>query len=216
MAGRPSAARGLHVMPMFVKQWQRGFAHSRPGSCTPSSGNGTRLDRRYVRQQNHSPEVEQPSGHPAPWRARLARKWPATVADRPMPTHGLQGPPPQPTQPGRDPARPPCAVRQRPAPSDPTPRNLKSCRCDELPASSASRGRRRSIYGRGWGSALRAAGTHTAGRPSGDVGVHGIASVREAVARRVSQFRGPGQLHSEQRNRHPYVRSSGSRTTRRR
>jgi hypothetical protein len=52
-----------------------------------------------------------------------------------MPTQGLQGPPPQPTQPLTDPSVTSVRVRKSPAPSELAPRNLKNCLRDERRAS---------------------------------------------------------------------------------
>jgi len=49
--------------------------------------------------------------------------------------HGLHGPPPQPMQPATAPIDTPVLVRNSPVPSELTPRNLKNCRLDDLPAS---------------------------------------------------------------------------------
>jgi hypothetical protein len=87
-----------------------------------------------VWQQNHSPEVWHPGPHPPPsWHVLHGN--PASEQIGPMPTHGLQGPPPQPTQPWIAPSETFVPVRKSPVPSELTPRNLKNCRLDDLPAS---------------------------------------------------------------------------------
>jgi hypothetical protein len=53
----------------------------------------------------------------------------------PMPTHGLHGPPPQPTQPETAPRETLVRVRNRPVPSEPAAMNLKNWRRDERRAS---------------------------------------------------------------------------------
>src|SRR5262245_47977221 len=52
-----------------------------------------------------------------------------------MPTHGLHGPPPQPTQKVAAPSETPVPVRKSPVPSEPAPRSLKNWRRDERWAS---------------------------------------------------------------------------------
>ena len=83
-----------------------------------------------LRQQNHSPEVWQAAGQPAP-SAQVLHGKPAFVQIGPTPTHGLHGPPPQPTQPATEPRETSVRVSQSPAPSEPAPRNLKNCRREE-------------------------------------------------------------------------------------
>jgi hypothetical protein len=116
-------------MPMFSKQWQLRFAQ--PGGQLHS-------EQRYrhparpppVKQQNHSPDVWQPAGQPAP-SAHVLHGKPAAVQIGPTPTHGLQGPPPQPTHPVTDPSETSVRVSHSPAPSEPAVRNLKNWRRDE-------------------------------------------------------------------------------------
>jgi hypothetical protein len=84
-------------------------------------------------QQNHSPLVVQPSGQPPPAEHGLhgivAHCWNGEA-------HGLQGPPPQPTQKGtKAPAETPVRVSARPAPSEVIPRKLKNWRREDLRAS---------------------------------------------------------------------------------
>ena len=89
-----------------------------------------------VTQQNHSPPVEQPSGQPPPsWQDLQGYGGFMFVQIGPMPTHGLQGPPPQPTHPETEPSETPVRVRYRLAPSEPAVRNLKNCRREERRAS---------------------------------------------------------------------------------
>ena len=127
---------------MSVKQWQLRFAH--PGGQLHSEQRKRQPTRPLVRQQNHSPDVWQPSGHPAPC-AQVLHGKPAAVQIGPTPVQGLQGPPPQPTQPATAPIETPVRVRKRPAPSELTPRNLKNWRLDDLPASLRAASEVRSI-----------------------------------------------------------------------
>jgi hypothetical protein len=92
-----------------------------------------------VIQQNHSPEVVQSVGQPPPCAQVLqvkrlgdARSSQRIAGEK----QGLQGPPPQPTQPpDTDPSETFVRVRNKPAPSEPAPRNLKNWRREDLPAS---------------------------------------------------------------------------------
>jgi hypothetical protein len=159
---------------MFVKQWQEGFAH--PPGQLHSEQRKRQPTRPLVRQQNHSPPVEHPSGHPPPCTHVLQRKaplvtWSQTPAGE---LHGLHGPPPQPTQPWIAPSETFVPVRKRPAPSEPTPRNLKNCRLDDFPASLRAAAAVRSIYDARFG--IGASGGHVHGwSPECSRGVHGIA-----------------------------------------
>lgn len=85
-----------------MKQWQEVFAH-------PLGQLHSEQRMRHtvpVMQQNHSPLVLQPSGQPPPCWQVLQGYGVGTmfVQIGPMPTHGLQGPPPQPTQPATEPS----------------------------------------------------------------------------------------------------------------
>jgi hypothetical protein len=117
---------------MSVKQWQLRFPQ--PGGQLHSEHRKRQPTRPLVRQQNHSPDVWHSAGHPAPC-AHVLQGKPAAVQIGPTPTHGLHGPPPQPTQPATAPIETPVRVRKRPVPSELTPRNLKNCRLDDFPAS---------------------------------------------------------------------------------
>ena len=119
---------------MSVKQWQDMSVQSWFGPQLHSEQRKRQPTRPVVKQQNHSPEVRQPSGQPAPCWQVLHGK-PASVQIGPTPVHGLQGPPPQPTQPETAPSETPVRVRKSPVPSELTPRNLKNWRLDDLPAS---------------------------------------------------------------------------------
>ncbi len=124
----PECGLGTHGMLIRVKQWQQpsGHEHSeqRWRQTVP------------VRQQNHSPEVEQPTGQPpASWHGLQGRFGRLAHSGCGEP-HGLQGPPPQPEQPPTAaPSETPVRVSQRPVPSEPAPRSLKNCRRDERRAS---------------------------------------------------------------------------------
>src|SRR5262245_53457377 len=152
---------------MFVKQRHEGFEHE-PAGQLHSEHRKRHPTRPVVRQQNHSPEVMQPSGHPPPCWQLLQTYWPP-VTDSHWPTgepQGLQGPPPQPTQPWIAPSETFVPVRKSPVPSEPTPRNLKNCLLDDFPASLRAAADVRSTRRRGSGAGLRPAGTCTAGRRS--------------------------------------------------
>ena len=114
---------GWQGIPRFVKQEQLGLVHP-PGQLHSEQR------RRHcvaVMQQNHSPDVEQPSGHPPPcWQGLHGNcsvgAWPQGGA----PTQGLQGPPPQPTQPEADPSETSARVKNKPVPSALAVRSLKN------------------------------------------------------------------------------------------
>ena len=187
---------------MFVKQWHEGFPQ--PPGQLHSEQRKRHPTRPLVRQQNHSPPVEQPSGQPPPCWQVLHVKLPGTFSQISAgEKHGLQGPPPQPTQPWTAPSETPVRVRKSPAPSDPTPRNLKNCRLDDFPASFLAAADVRSIYGARLGiGALR--GGHAHGwSPEWRRGVHGIAVFVKQWHAGSLQFPFGPQLHSEQRNRQP-------------
>ncbi|MEK6275122.1 MAG: hypothetical protein AABM30_07260 [Actinomycetota bacterium] len=85
-----------------MKQWHDVFAH--PLGQLHSE---QRMRQGVpVRQQNHSPLVLQPAGQPPPcWQVLHGYDVGCmSVQIGPMPTHGLQGPPPQPTQPATEPS----------------------------------------------------------------------------------------------------------------
>ena len=126
----------MQGMLSIVKQWQARLLH-------PLGQLHSEQRCRHtvpVWQQNHSPEVLQPTGQPPPSRQVLQGYAPAgltcshtTTGDQ----QGLQGPPPQPTQPDPsiDPTETPVLVRNKPVPREPAARNLKNCRRDERRAS---------------------------------------------------------------------------------
>lgn len=113
----------MHGIAVSVKQWhvcsalQPPHEHSEQRILQPT--------RPLVRQQNHSPVVVQPSGQPPPWTHVLQVKPMFSQSPRGE-KQGLQGPPPQPMQPSVAPSETPVRVRKSPAPSEPTPRNLKN------------------------------------------------------------------------------------------
>jgi hypothetical protein len=118
-----------------VKQWQAGLLQ-------PFGQLHSEQRCRHtvpVRQQNHSPDVEQPGGQPPPsWQVlhgyggwRLSQR----IAGE---KHGLHGPPPQPTQEVTAPRETFVRVSQRPVPSEPAAMNLKNCLRDERRASSCA------------------------------------------------------------------------------
>src|SRR6266576_6479146 len=188
---------------MSVKQWHDGFAQ--PAGQLHSEQRNRHPTRPVVRQQNHSPPVEQPSGHPAPWTHVLHGYWPP-VTESQMPAgdpHGLHGPPPQPTQPWIAPSDTFVPVRKSPVPSDPTPRNLKSCVLDDFPASFLAAADVRSIYGARLGIGASTGGHVHGCSPEWRRGVHGIAVFAKQWHAGSLQVPSGPQLHSEQRNRHP-------------
>ena len=114
--------------------------------------------------------------------------------------HGLQGPPPQPTQPVVAPSETSVPVRKRPAPSEPAPRNLKNWRRDERWASFRATTSVRFIYAARLPILGSFSDTHVQGRsPEWGLGWHGIG--RSMKQRQ--QPCGLGHEHSEQRKRHP-------------
>ena len=120
-----------------MKQWQEGFAQ--PLGQLHSEQRIRQPGRVWVWQQNHSPPVLQPTGQPpACWQV-LQGKFPLAFSrlsqSGPIPTHGLQGPPPHPTHPVTEPSVTSVRVRKRPAPSEVALRNLKNCLRDERRAS---------------------------------------------------------------------------------
>ena len=122
--------------------------------------------------------------------------------------HGLHGPPPQPTQPWIAPSETFVPVRNSPAPSDPTPRNLKNCRLDDFPASLRAAADVRSIYAR-LGIGASTGGQAHGWSPEWRRGVHGIAVFVKQWQAGSLQFPFGPQLHSEQRKRQPTRRSGG-------
>jgi hypothetical protein len=119
-------------MAVIVKQWQLGFAHPLGQLHSEQRWRHTVP----VTQQNHSPPVEQPSGQPPPsWQGLQGNGGLRFVQNGPTPTHGLHGPPPQPTQPETEPSETPVRVRYRLAPSEPAVMNLKNCLREERRAS---------------------------------------------------------------------------------
>jgi hypothetical protein len=129
-----------------VKQWQDGLLqpagqlHSEQRKRHPWRGPP-------VRQQNHSPPVLHPSGQPPPFWQVLQGYCPlVTLSQTPAgEKQGLQGPPPQPTQPVTAPSETSVPVRKRPAPSEPAVRSLKNCRREERRASDRAVSRVRSM-----------------------------------------------------------------------
>ena len=124
----------MQGMLSIVKQWQAELLH-------PLGQLHSEHRCRHtvpVWQQNHSPEVLQPTGQPPPW-AQVLQGYAVGLSWSQSPTgdqQGLQGPPPHPTQPPEtDPAETPVLVRNSPVPSEPAAMNLKNCRRDERRAS---------------------------------------------------------------------------------
>ena len=113
------------------KQWQHqgGQLHSEQRKRHPT--------RPELRQQNHSPEVVHPTGHPPPCAQVLHVNVPPLTCSQvgTGEKQSLHGPPPHPTHPFTDPSDTPVRVRKRPAPSEPAPIHLKNCRRDDFPAS---------------------------------------------------------------------------------
>jgi len=148
----------------LVKQWQEPLPQ-------PAHSHSEHLKRQptrpLVRQQNHSPVVVQPSGHPPPCTHVLHEKPMFSQTCRGEP-HGLHGPPPQPMQPSTAPSDTPVLVRKRPAPREVAPSTLKSCRRDDRFARECAARRVRSISSApGSGSEPVPEGTRTVGHPSG-------------------------------------------------
>jgi hypothetical protein len=114
----------------------------------------------------------------------------------------LHGPPPQPTHPWIAPSETFVPVRKSPAPSEPTPRNLKNCRLDDFPASLRAAADVRSIYEARLGIGASTGGHVQGWSPECSRGVHGTAMF--VKHRHDGLAHDPaGQLHSEQRKRHP-------------
>ena len=134
-------------------------------------------------------------------RAGLAREA-DVLADRPGATHGLHGPPPQPTQPPTDTERD-ARAREQEARSERSggPRNLKNCRRDDRFARQCAARRVRSISAPGSGSE-RSGGQAHGWSPECSRGVHGIGRFVKQWHDGLLHSRRP-QLHSEQRKRQP-------------
>jgi hypothetical protein len=117
-------------MLSIVKQWQAELLHP-PGQLhSEQRCRQIPPPAPSVKQQNHSPEVLQPTGQPPPW-AQVLQGYAVGLSWSQSPTgdqQGLQGPPPQPTHwpPSIDPAETPVLVRNRPVPSEPAAMNLKN------------------------------------------------------------------------------------------
>ena len=124
----------MHGMARFEKQWQAGSLQLPFGPQLHSEQRKRQPTRPLVRQQNHSPDVMQPSGQPPPcWQVLHAKPRFSQIPAGEK--HGLQGPPPQPTQPATAPSETPVRVRKSPAPSEPAPRSLTNWRREERRAS---------------------------------------------------------------------------------
>jgi hypothetical protein len=189
----------VHGIAVLVKQWHW-LPSAHPGGQLHSEQRKRHPTRPLVRQQNHSPDVEQPSGHPPPcWhvlhvKPRFSQIWAGDA-------HGLHGPPPQPTQNETEPRETPVRVRKSPVPSVPAPRNLKNCRLDDFPASLRAAAAVRSIYEARLGIGASSGGQAHGWSPEWSRGVHGTAMLVKQWQDGFPQP--PGQLHSEQRKRHP-------------
>ena len=125
----PECCRGVHGIGSCTKQWQLRFWQ--PGGQLHSE---QRIRHPLGWQQNHSPEVRHWGPQPPPSTQGLHGK-PALVQIGPIPTHGLHGPPPQPTQPETAPSETSVPVRKSPVPSEPAPSSLKNWRREERWAS---------------------------------------------------------------------------------
>ena len=140
----PECNRGVQGMLRFVKQWQAGSLQLWFGPQLHSEQRCRQTLPVDCRQQNHSPEVMHPAGQPPPCWHVLHGK-PIASQSGAGDQQSLQGPPPQPTQLVTEPSDTPVLVRKRPVPRDPTPRNLKNWRLDDLPASLRAASEVRSI-----------------------------------------------------------------------
>jgi hypothetical protein len=127
---------GVQGMLSIVKQWQAELLH--PLGQLHSEQRCRQIPPLSVEQQNHSPEVLQPVGQPPPW-MQVLQGYAVGLSWSQSPTgdqHGLQGPPPHPTQPpDTDPTETPVLVRNKPVPSEPAAMNLKNWRLEERRAS---------------------------------------------------------------------------------
>ena len=121
-------------MLSIVKQWQAELLHPLGQLHSEQRCRQIPPPSPSVKQQNHSPEVLQPTGQPPPW-AQVLQGYAFGLSRSQRPTgdqQGLQGPPPHPTQPpDTDPMETPVRVRNRPVPSEPAAMNLKNWRRDE-------------------------------------------------------------------------------------
>jgi hypothetical protein len=110
-------------MLIIVKQWQQPVGHEHSEQrCRHGVP---------VTQQNHSPVVVQPTGHPPACAHGLQRKL-GLVQTGCGEKQLLHGPPPHPEQPPLEPRVTSVRVRNRPAPSELAPMNLKNCRRDDF------------------------------------------------------------------------------------
>jgi hypothetical protein len=123
----PECGRGTHGIAIIVKQWQHGnsdeagHVHSEQRCLHP-----------FERQQNHSPDVEQPVGQPPPCEHGLQRYSALLQRGSGDQQAGLHGPPPQPAHLGvSEPSETSVPVRKSPAPSELADMNLKNWRRDE-------------------------------------------------------------------------------------
>ena len=193
----PEWRRGVHGIAVSVKQWHW-LPSAHPGGQLHSEQRKRHPTRTLVRQQNHSPDVEQPSGHPPPAgtsctrsrRSRRSGRRPARVARTAAAADAERD--------GSE--ETPVRVRKSPAPSVPAPRNLKNCRLDDFPASLRAAAEVRSIYGARLGIVAS----------TGRAGAGLVARVEARRARDPHFVRqlhedsaAAGQLHSEQRNMQP-------------
>jgi hypothetical protein len=129
----PECGVGLHGIATGVKQWHEGFVQLPAGQLHSEQRMRHRVP---VTQQNHSPEVIQPSGQPPPTSQLLQLNPPARLLQRVTgEKQGLHGPPGHPTHPDTEPSATSVPVSQRPAPSEPALRNLKNWRREERRAS---------------------------------------------------------------------------------
>lgn len=115
-------------MLMIVKQWQQPVGHEHSEHrCLHTLP----VD---VAQQNHSPVVVQPTGHPPACAHGLQRKF-GLVHTGCGEKQLLHGPPPHPEQPPIEPRVTSARDRNRPAPRELMPRTLKNWRRDDFRAS---------------------------------------------------------------------------------
>jgi len=121
-------------MLRFVKQWHAGSLQLWFDPQLHSEQRWRQTPPLDCKQQNHSPEVMQPSGQPPPcWHVLQAK--PICSQSGAGDQQSLHGPPPQPTQLSTAPSETPVRVRKSPAPSEPAPRSLTNCRREERRAS---------------------------------------------------------------------------------
>ncbi len=124
----------MHGIAVFVKQWHAGSLQLWFAPQLHSEHRCRHVLPLEVRQQNHSPEVMHPVGHPPPCWHVLQEK-PICSQTGAGDQQSLHGPPPQPTQLVTAPSETPVRVRKRPVPSEPAPSHLKNCRREERLAS---------------------------------------------------------------------------------